>query len=506
MDASIPCREWLSHAIAKNDIEEKRGVSIPLKYDKTEYTIDGLYPDQRAIVGVVMETLWRWLEADNLADFRPLRMTINGGGGSGKSVVIHTIVTLMRKMFDCDDVVRVVAPTGSAAFNVGGTTIHNLVGENANEGEYIPNEMKAAAKTRLVKRFKVLLALIVDERSLATTKLIGTANRKITETLYEGRQTRRSDWGGVPIVIFSGDDFQLPCIGKGALQVLTNKSGGRMEQLGRQSLLDASQLVMDLTTSKRINQDKKEDMDLMAGLRVATEKELPQKYVERLMGLHLDAMKAKHGEEVVEEAIKGFTHIFYRNEDKMLHNMRQIAKDCSPDNPIARMQLVSRGNNNGKGRQNHFGRNKPPETSMFCVGSLCSIQGQNFCPSWGLHNHACGVVEELVYKEGDNPNNGDLPDYIVVRFPHYCGPAWDKNDPKVSIESSTICCNNTEPLSRWPIRRQFPFQLYRTGAGISVAREHTFRLHWRMPKQYTVFKACRLVPLTQASLLTCLRV
>jgi hypothetical protein len=32
---------------------------------------------------------------------------------------------------------------------------------------------------------------------------------------------------------------------------------------------------------------------------------------------------------------------------------------------------------------------------------------------------------------GDNPNNGDLPSYVVVKFPSYVGPAWDENHPKV---------------------------------------------------------------------------
>jgi hypothetical protein len=42
---------------------------------------------------------------------------------------------------------------------------------------------------------------------------------------------------------------------------------------------------------------------------------------------------------------------------------------------------------------------------------------------------------ELNFDVGKNPNNGDLPNFIAVRFPQYTGPAWDKNDPKVSIEN-----------------------------------------------------------------------
>jgi ribosome biogenesis GTPase A len=51
-------------------------------------------------------------------------MTIMGCGGTGKSVIINTLVTCIRKIFDDNDSVFVTAPAGAAAYNVGGSTIH----------------------------------------------------------------------------------------------------------------------------------------------------------------------------------------------------------------------------------------------------------------------------------------------------------------------------------------------------------------------------------------------
>ena len=56
--------------------------------------------------------------------FKPLRMTIMGCVGTGKSVLINTLVTCIRKIFDNNGSVFVTAPTGAAAYNVGGSTIH----------------------------------------------------------------------------------------------------------------------------------------------------------------------------------------------------------------------------------------------------------------------------------------------------------------------------------------------------------------------------------------------
>ena len=45
--------------------------------------------------------------------------------------------------------------------------------------------------------------------------------------------------------------------------------------------------------------------------------------------------------------------------------------------------------------------------------------------------NAVGTVEEVVFSPGKDPNNGDQPTYVAVRFPTYSGPTWCTEDPKV---------------------------------------------------------------------------
>ena len=45
--------------------------------------------------------------------------------GSGKSTVINTLVTAVRRMFGYKNVIQIFAPTGGAAANAGGRTIHS---------------------------------------------------------------------------------------------------------------------------------------------------------------------------------------------------------------------------------------------------------------------------------------------------------------------------------------------------------------------------------------------
>jgi hypothetical protein len=46
----------------------------------------------------------------------------------------------------------------------------------------------------------------------------------------------------------------------------------------------------------------------------------------------------------------------------------------------------------------------------------------NIEPKWGLYNGAIGTVVDIVYHQGENPNNGHLPKVVVVDFKHYRGP------------------------------------------------------------------------------------
>ena len=59
----------------------------------------------------------------------PLRMIVSGTAGTGKTCLIHCIQPLLG------DRVRVAAPTGVAAFNIDGHTLHFLL-SLPTKGEY----------------------------------------------------------------------------------------------------------------------------------------------------------------------------------------------------------------------------------------------------------------------------------------------------------------------------------------------------------------------------------
>ncbi len=139
-----------------------------------------LTPAQQAVVDVV--------GGDD-----PTPLLVTGRAGTGKSTVLHRIVAGEQRK------VAVVAPTGVAALNVGGQTIHSLlrlpIGLIGTSRLYHDREVR-----RLLQALDVL---IVDEISMVSADVMDGIDRALREA-----RGRPDPFGGVRLVLF-GDPFQL---------------------------------------------------------------------------------------------------------------------------------------------------------------------------------------------------------------------------------------------------------------------------------------------------------
>ncbi len=96
------------------------------KRKEKEYSLDDLSQEQREVVlATVVDTIVKLLNNDK--SYKPLQAKVMGCGGTGKSFIINTILTLVRKMTWSNNTVLVGAPSGSAAYNVQGSTLHHLL-------------------------------------------------------------------------------------------------------------------------------------------------------------------------------------------------------------------------------------------------------------------------------------------------------------------------------------------------------------------------------------------
>jgi hypothetical protein len=94
-------------------------------------------------------------------------------------------------------------------------TLHHLLGINVGHPEDMLSE---TTKENIKSRLTNLLCLMIDERSMLSSKILAIAERNVRECAFKG-QNNKEIWGGVPVVLLSGDDYQLfPVIDKGAIQ------------------------------------------------------------------------------------------------------------------------------------------------------------------------------------------------------------------------------------------------------------------------------------------------
>ena len=186
-------RDWVKTQVALFESSSASRLLLPQNSLGGSFLATSLYLDQQFILSRVIAKLREWLECDDLATFVPLRCTIVGPAGSGKSVLLNTITSVVRLMFGENNVLQVGCPTGTAAFNAFGETLHRLTCQGIGS-EYVVNSMPDAKRDALMQQYKHLLCLIIDERSLLTSKLLGTTAQVISKNIFHGCNAKTM-WG-----------------------------------------------------------------------------------------------------------------------------------------------------------------------------------------------------------------------------------------------------------------------------------------------------------------------
>ncbi len=139
-----------------------------------------LSPEQQAVVAAI----------ENTRD----HIFVTGRAGTGKSTLLEYL------SWHSSHTLAICAPTGVAALNVGGQTIHSLfrlpIGVIADHDIDQPPELR--------KLLSAIDTLVVDEVSMVNADLLDAMDR----SLRQARQRPHDAFGGVQLVLF-GDPYQL---------------------------------------------------------------------------------------------------------------------------------------------------------------------------------------------------------------------------------------------------------------------------------------------------------
>ena len=139
------------------------------------------------------------LSAEQSAVFDAIETTrenifVTGRAGTGKSTLLNHLSWNTSKQ------VVICAPTGVAALNVGGQTIHSLF--RLPIGGIADHAIEQTAELR--KLLNTIDTIVIDEVSMVNADLLDAIDR----SLRQARQRPREPFGGAQLVLF-GDPYQL---------------------------------------------------------------------------------------------------------------------------------------------------------------------------------------------------------------------------------------------------------------------------------------------------------
>ncbi|XP_062588390.1 uncharacterized protein LOC134250047 [Saccostrea cucullata] len=239
----------------------------------------------------------------------PLHLFITGGAGTGKSHLIKAIHyeasrLLSRIMTEPDSVsVLLAAFTGTAAFNIGGNTLHHLFSLT----KYLPLPYEPLGEQSLSElrvRIGDLQILIIDEISMVYKRLLYYIHERLVQI-----KKCKEPFGGV-CVIAVGDFYQLPPV--------KQRKDERLYKENMSYPMDFWLELFKVIELKGIMRQK-EDLsfaEVLNSLRVR-ERDQPLTHQQSAML-----------EDCIREGPEDVLHVFSTNEEVNAFNLSMLKKSC----------------------------------------------------------------------------------------------------------------------------------------------------------------------------------
>ena len=370
--------------------------------------------EQKLAFNIVMQTLIQFKEKPS--SVQPLRLIVSGTAGSGKSFLIKCLVNEIQSVFNNSKSVQVLCPTGNSANLIGGKTIHSFL--KIPTGPAFNKEMSPPDGERckkLQENFENLVALIVDERSLVGSKTLGWM-----EFLCQHGSQVSQPWGGLPVVVFLGDDIQLPPVCDTPVYVGSQKTPSAMHGF---LVWKQFKHAVELKTVVRQNMEQSDLKSVLSSLRQYDATSEQSKWLQQFQWENL---KSRYGQSSMEEMAEHALHVFPTHAAESQHNHTELRK-ANLKHPVAQMKAINKGPHAKSATSDQA--SGLSTTVFLCRGAKVMLTS-NLSVSFGLFNGSMGVVTDIIYLEGRSPKDS-LPDVVMVNFSKYTGKPFLEDDPKV---------------------------------------------------------------------------
>ncbi|XP_054264681.1 uncharacterized protein LOC128999172 [Macrosteles quadrilineatus] len=368
--------------------------------------------------------------AQQLANESSEKLTlVQGGAGTGKSFIINKMVHMIESLHGSSSVI-LMAPTGVAANNINGQTIHNALHIVQTRGGTV-SDLTGKAERQLQEDFRTVKVIICDEMSMVGTRMLSMIDKRLRQA-FTNRQ--ELPFGGC-IVYFFGDFNQLPPVLDRTL--LAPADPRKVSSIEGRFLFEQFKTVFEL---KQVMRQIGDDQNCFR-------ETLKRMALGQLTLSDYELLKTRFSSNNV-ATVKSFTSaIRIKARKDAVHQYNQLMLRSS-NKPVA---LIKAKHNNltacGASEDEAQGLQATLQLSQGCR----VILRQNIWTSQGLCNGSLGNVVDIVY--GPNRSMDDFPICILVHFDGYEGPTFNGSLPilplTVGYRKNNVSCT----------RRQFPLQV-----------------------------------------------
>ena len=320
----------------------------------------------------------------------PLRMIVSGTAGTGKSYLINCLRLFLQHQL------RVAAPTGVAAFNVDGHTLHSLL-SLPTRGDF--KDLEGERLTKLQQSFSDIKYIIMDEMSMVGRKTLGQVDRRLRQAFPHHAQ---EVFGGCSCLLF-GDFGQLPPVMD--LPLYTTDSRSELSDQGRTAYQSFQHAVVLDKVMRQAGQNPQQVKfrDILLRLRDAKVTVADWNCLMTQTPTHVQDLSP----------FATALHLIPTVEAVVEHNVTQLH---ASGQPIATIKAVHTGANASKAPADDAGGLE----AVICLANSARVMlTSNLWIDVGLVNGAMGTIQAICYRTGGPP---DLPIAVMVQFDRYSGP------------------------------------------------------------------------------------
>jgi ATP-dependent exoDNAse (exonuclease V) alpha subunit len=336
------------------------------------------------------------------------------------------------------------APSGIAAYNIQGKTIHSLFNFSPKSKEY--STLSQSGRTSLQAAFKDIRYLLIDEKSMVGLKMLSWIHLRCGEIWPE-----RVDlpFAGLNIIL-CGDFYQLPPV---AAKPLYSKP--RTAQPARINVHEENGM--------RLYRHFNRTVTLSVVMRQQGEDEEAQRFRTALSHLRQNTVTTEDYNllsQRVQAALppdevqlfQDALHIYATKEEVRERNYQRL-RDLNV--PVLISHATHQGHKAKKASTDEAGNLQ--STLYLAIGAKVMLT-QNVWTEQGLVNGATGVVHDIIWDEGVTSPREEPPLAVLIHFEEYQGPDFimDGDKKLVPIFRATSEFLVNREVCR---RTQFPLTL-----------------------------------------------